>query len=146
MEGSSLQVEVMQKVPELVVHARMSKGEQVKCTKEKKEVKGWSTEEIKDKANSRFEIDAEEMFPGEVCVRKRWINAGRIWREKLRLKFQTSTSSRGSPLEWELARRSKKYRIRKWCADCWARIFALFREYNLERLQSMHEDSLNNQK
>ena len=25
--------------------------------------------------------------------------------------------------------------------DCWARIFALFREYNLQRLQSMHEES-----
>ena len=23
--------------------------------------------------------------------------------------------------------------------DCWTRIFALFREYNLQRLQSMHE-------
>ena len=41
MEGSSLQVEVMQKVPELVVHERMSQGEEVKCTKEKKKVKGW---------------------------------------------------------------------------------------------------------
>ena len=33
MEGSSSQVEVMQKVPELVVHERMSQGKGVKCTK-----------------------------------------------------------------------------------------------------------------
>ena len=54
MEGSSLQVEVMQTVPELVVRERMSQGEEVKCTKEKK-VKGWSTEEMKDKADIRLE-------------------------------------------------------------------------------------------
>ena len=34
MEGSSLQVEVMQKVPELVVHERMYKGEKVKRKEE----------------------------------------------------------------------------------------------------------------
>ena len=34
----------------------MSKGEKVKCTKEKKKVRGWSIEEMKDKVNSRFEI------------------------------------------------------------------------------------------
>ena len=44
MEGSSLQVEVMQQVPELVVNERMSQGEKVK-------VKGWSPQEMKDKAN-----------------------------------------------------------------------------------------------
>ena len=39
MEGSTLQVEVMQKAPELVVHERMTEGEEVKCTKEKRKVK-----------------------------------------------------------------------------------------------------------
>ena len=52
MERSSLQAEVVQKAPELVVHERMSQGEKVRGTKEKKKVKGWSTEEMKDKANS----------------------------------------------------------------------------------------------
>ena len=61
MEGSSVQVEVMQKVPELVVHERMSLGEQVKCTKERK-MKGWPTEEMKDEANSRLVIDTKEMI------------------------------------------------------------------------------------
>ena len=37
MEGSSLQAEVMRKVPGLVVHGRMSRGEEVKGTKRKEE-------------------------------------------------------------------------------------------------------------
>ena len=39
----------------------MTKGEEVKCTKEKKKVKGWSIEEMKEKVNSLVEIDTEEM-------------------------------------------------------------------------------------
>ena len=60
MEGSSLQAEVMQKVLELVVHERMSQGEGVRGTKEKKKVKGWSTEE-KGKTSSSLEEYTEEM-------------------------------------------------------------------------------------
>ena len=33
-------------------------------------------------------------------------------------------------------RKNKKYIIREWREDCWARIFALFRVNNLQRLQS----------
>ena len=62
MEGSTLQLDVMQKAPELAVHERMTKGEEVKCTKEKKQVKGCSTEEMRDKVNSHVEIDTEEMI------------------------------------------------------------------------------------
>ena len=54
IEGDTLKLEVMRKAPEQVVHERMCKGERVKCTKEKKKVKGRSTEEMKDKANSLF--------------------------------------------------------------------------------------------
>ena len=43
---------------------------------------------------------------------------------------------RGCPLEWRRVRKSKKYRIRKWREDCWAIIFSLFRENNLQRQQS----------
>ena len=43
----------MHKVPELVVHERMSNGEKVKCKNERKKVKVWSTEEMKDKANKQ---------------------------------------------------------------------------------------------
>ena len=34
---------------------------------------------------------------------------------------------------------ARNYRVRKWREDCWARIFASFREYNLQRLQSKQE-------
>ena len=55
MEGSSLQLEVMQKAPMLVVQERMSQGEGVKGLKEKKKVTGWSTEEMKEKPNISLE-------------------------------------------------------------------------------------------
>ena len=41
----------------------------------------------------------------------------------------------------EASAESRKHIMREWGEDCWAIIFALFREYNLQRLQSMHEDS-----
>ena len=53
--------EVMQKVPELVVYERLSQGKVGKCTKEKKKVKGWSTEEMKGKPSSSLEEHTEEM-------------------------------------------------------------------------------------
>ena len=89
MEGSSLQVEIMQKVLALVVHERMSQGEEVKCTKEKK-VEGWSTEEMKDKeqfwevdrSNERYESGRDGSMLEELGGRKS------------RLKFWTSARSR----------------------------------------------------
>ena len=47
-EGSSLKAEVMQKVPELVLHERMSQGGQARDTEEKKKIKGWSTEDMRE--------------------------------------------------------------------------------------------------
>ena len=41
------------KVPELVVHERMSQGEEVRSRKVKNKVKGWSTEEMKDQEEDR---------------------------------------------------------------------------------------------
>ena len=55
MEGSSLQLEVMQKAPVLVVHEHMSQGKGVKGIKEKKKVSGWSTEEMEGKPHSSLE-------------------------------------------------------------------------------------------
>ena len=78
----------------VVVHERMSKGEKVKCPKEKKKVKGWSTEEMKDKANSRFKLDTEEMIKwrglSQEEVEQCWKNLA----DKLWLKFWTSRRSR----------------------------------------------------
>ena len=61
MEGSSLQSDVMRKVPEQVVHERMSQGKGVKGFKEKKTVPGWSVEEMKEKPDIAVEEDAEDM-------------------------------------------------------------------------------------
>ena len=61
VEGSSLQSVVMHKVSELVVHERMFQCKNVKGTKEQKKVKGWSTEEMKDKQSCSWEEDTEEM-------------------------------------------------------------------------------------
>ena len=60
-DGSSLQLEVMQNVPELFVRERMSRGTGVKGFKEKKKVSGWSMEETKEKLNIAVEEDTEEM-------------------------------------------------------------------------------------
>ena len=49
MEGNSLQLGAMRNVLELVVYERMSQGNKVKCTKEKRRVKGWSMEEMREK-------------------------------------------------------------------------------------------------
>ena len=46
MEASFLRADVLKPVPELVVHERMSQVEEVRSTKEKKKVKGWSGMEI----------------------------------------------------------------------------------------------------
>ena len=54
-------MEVVQRVPELRVHERMSQVEKTKCAKGRKKVKGWSTEEMKNKGNSLLEEDTEEM-------------------------------------------------------------------------------------
>ena len=54
MEGSSLQLEVMQKVPELVHMNERPRVKKVNGTNEKKKVNGRSTEEMKGKAKHFF--------------------------------------------------------------------------------------------
>ena len=61
MDGSSLKLDVMQKVPELVVNKRMSQGEKEKDTKEKKKVPGWSIEEMKERPDMAMEDDTGEV-------------------------------------------------------------------------------------
>ena len=61
MEGSPVQFEVMQNVPELLVHERMSQGIGVKGIKEKKKVSGWSMEEMKEKLSIAVEEESEEV-------------------------------------------------------------------------------------
>ena len=51
----------MHKVPELAVNERMSQGKRLKNPKEKKEVPGWSVEEMKERPNIAVEEDTEEV-------------------------------------------------------------------------------------
>ena len=46
----------------------------------------------------------------------------------------------GAPREWSRVRKNKKYRMRRWSEDRWARIPSLFREYNMQRLHSKQEE------
>ena len=63
MEGSILKLDVMQKVPGLVVKERMSQGKRVKHSKKKK-VPGWSIKEMKERPDIAVEEETEDM--------KRW--------------------------------------------------------------------------
>ena len=120
MEGSSLKSDVMQKVPELVVNKRMSQGKNVKDTKEKKNVPGWSIEEMKERPNIAVEEDTEEMkrwrSPNQSEMDPCWKNlAERVEEEVLdKCKVEESKGGafkgRGNPLEWKRVRRNKRYK------------------------------------
>ena len=124
LEGSSLQLEVMQNVQELVVHERMSHGKGLKGFKEKKKVSGRSVEEVREKPNTAVEEDTEEMrkWRGlsqcemDLCWK---ILAERMEEEVLNM-YEVEESKKeafrggGAPLEWRWVRKSKRYRIRKW--------------------------------
>ena len=100
MEGSSVKLDVIQKVPELVVKKRMSQGEKVKDTKDKKKVPGWSVEEMKERPDIAGEEDTEEM--------KRWRSLNQIemdlcWKklaermeEEVLDKYKVEESKRGA--------------------------------------------------
>ena len=142
----------MKKAPELVVYEPMSQVNKVRSTQEKKKVQGWSTEEVKDQAHRHVEEDTEEEMRtwrdlNQEDMDQCWEKLAKKSEEEVLDKYKVEDSKReafrgrGSPLEWRRRRRSRKYKIRKWREDSWARIFALFREYNLQRRPSTHEDS-----
>ena len=111
-------------VLELVVHERMSQGEDVRGTKEKKKVKGGSTEEMKDKPNSLLEEETGEMVEWRHMSQEEtdqcWKKLAEKMDEEVLDKYKVEDSKReahrgkGSPLEWRRVRRSKKYRPRMW--------------------------------
>ena len=61
IEGSSLNLDAMQEVLELVVNERTSQGKRVESPKDKTKVPGRSVEEMKEKPNITVEEDTEEM-------------------------------------------------------------------------------------
>ena len=150
MEGGYLKLEVMRKALEPVVHERMSQGTGEKILKEKKKVSGWSMEEMRERPNIAVEVDTEEMRKWRGLSQSEmdlhWKNLAERTEEEVLNKYEDEESKkeafrgRGALLEWRRVRKSKKYRIRMWREDCWARIFSLLREYNLQRQQSKQEE------
>ena len=137
MEGGSLQAEVIQKVLELVVHQRMSQDKKGKGVEEKKKVKRWSTEEMKNKPCDVRREDSEEMIAWKTMSQEEvdncWKKLAEKREEEVLDKYKVENSITGaykgkdSLLEWRRVRRSRRHRIRKWREDCWAIMFALFR-------------------
>ena len=91
VEGGPLQAEVMQKVPQLVVHGRVSQCKQVKGIEEKKKVKGWSTEERKNKPCDDTDEDTEEMSKWRSMRQEEMDVVGGGWLRRWRERFWTST-------------------------------------------------------
>ena len=77
MEGSSLKLDVMQNVPELVVKKRMSQGEKRKDTKEKKKVLGWSLEEMKERPSIAVEENVSGWSMEEMKAKTDYRSGGR---------------------------------------------------------------------
>ena len=102
MERSFLKVEICKKVPEFVVNGRMAQGVKVTGTKEKKKVKGWSTEEMKDKSNSRLDEDTEEMKEwrglSQDEMEQLWKKLAGRMQEEVVDKYKVEDSKRGAGL------------------------------------------------
>ena len=122
MEGSSLRLEAMQRVPEFVVHERMSQGKGMKGFKEKKKVSGWSSEEMREKPNIALEEDTEEMRKWRGLSQSEmdqcWKTLAERMEEEVLDKYEVEESKKeafrggGASLEWRRVRKNKKYRIR----------------------------------
>ena len=62
----------------MVVYERMSQDEQARGTREKKKVKGWSTEEMKEKQSSSWDEDTEGMIGSRSMSQE---EMGQCWKE-----------------------------------------------------------------
>ena len=107
---------------------------------------------MKEKPHVAVVVDTEEMRKrrgfSQSEMDLRWRNLAERMEEEVVNKYEVEESKReafrgrGATLEWRRrVHKSKKHRIRKWRENCWARIFSLFREHNLQRLQSKQEES-----
>ena len=149
MEGTSLKLEVMQKVPEVVVHKRTSQGKGVKGREEKKNVPGWSMEVMKEKPNIAVVEDTEEMRKWRGLSQSDcWKNLAERMEEEVLDKYKVEDNKReafrgggASPPGTEEGAQKHKIQQKKWREDCWARVFSLCREFNLQRLQSKQDES-----
>ena len=77
-----------------------------------------------------------------------WENSAERMEEGVLEKYEVEESKREAfrgrgALPWNRGgcTKTRKNRLRKLGEDCWARIFSLFREHNLHRMQSKQEES-----
>ena len=103
----------------MVVHERMSQCKKVKSTEEKKKVKGWSTEEMKNKSREDKEKVIEWKCMSQEEMDQCWKKVAERMEEEVLDNYKVEDSrrdayrGRGSVLDWRRVRRSKKkYRIR----------------------------------
>ena len=71
MEGKSLQVDGVQKVPDLFVSQVATKEKEPKKENKKRKVVGWSTEKMEEKASKHEFKDTEEMVQWKSIAQKR---------------------------------------------------------------------------
>ena len=104
---------------------------------QREESTGWSIEETKEKPNTAVAEDTEEMRKWRGLSHSEmdqcWKNLAERIEEEVPDKYKVEEGKREfrgrvTPLEWRRVRKNKKYRIRKWREDSWARIFSLFRK------------------
>ena len=120
VEGKSLQVEGVQRAPELLVSQVVTKEKEPKKEKKKSKVVGWSTVKMEEKESKQEFKDTEEMVQ---CNQWRSIDpevSNNVWdklsvklRKKCwrRYKVEESKSEahkgRGEPSEWGMVQRVK---------------------------------------
>ena len=62
----------------------------------------------------------------EEMVQLRCINQETL--DNLEVQSRVVHKVRGEPLEWRVVQRGWEYQLRKWCKECWARIYSWFGE------------------
>ena len=117
MEGSSLQLDAMQRVQELVVSERMLQGQRVKSLKEKKKIPRWSIEKMKEKQMRLWwkmmkKGKLEKFGPErnglvlEILVKK--LEEEVMDKYKVEDGKREAFRCRGAPLEWRRVRKTKR--------------------------------------
>ena len=145
-----LQLEVMRKVPDIVVHERMSQGKGVKGFKEKKKVSGWSLEEMREKPNIAVEVDTEEMRKWRGLTQSEmdlcWKHLAERMEEEVLSKYEVEESKKeafrggGAPPGMEKGAQKQQLQNKKVVRRLLGKNFSLFRKYNMQRQQSKQEE------
>ena len=102
--------------------------------RKKRKIKGWSTEEVKNQTRNNMEEDTEEMIEWRSVNQEEMDECWKKLAEKIE---EEALCWKGGVYE-----EAGSTEYVSGGEDCWVRFFALFKECNLERVKSMHEDSI----